>query len=184
MFQSLLENVARGLDQRGIPYMIIGGQAVLLYGEPRQTKDIDVTLGVGPERLSDVQDLVATSGWKLLVESPEEFVAETMVLPCVDPASGIRLDFVFSFSPYERRAIARARLVSMGNTQVAFASLEDLIIHKTIAGRAHDLEDIRVLLLKHPEADLAEVRHWIEQFEDALGEPFLSRFETILESLK
>ncbi|GAH87084.1 unnamed protein product, partial [marine sediment metagenome] len=25
--------------------MIIGGQAVLLYGEPRLTRDIDVTLG-------------------------------------------------------------------------------------------------------------------------------------------
>jgi hypothetical protein len=27
--------------------MIIGGQAVLLYGEPRLTKDIDITLGRG-----------------------------------------------------------------------------------------------------------------------------------------
>ena len=26
--------------------MIIGGQAVLLYGEPRLTRDIDITLGV------------------------------------------------------------------------------------------------------------------------------------------
>jgi len=25
--------------------MVIGGQAVLLYGEPRLTKDIDITLG-------------------------------------------------------------------------------------------------------------------------------------------
>lgn len=26
--------------------MIIGGQAVMVYGEPRLTKDIDITLGV------------------------------------------------------------------------------------------------------------------------------------------
>lgn len=44
MFQALLQQIARGLDSRGIPYMLIGGQAVLLYGEPRLTRDVDVTL--------------------------------------------------------------------------------------------------------------------------------------------
>jgi len=29
--------------------MVIGGQAVLLYGEPRLTRDIDITLGIGVE---------------------------------------------------------------------------------------------------------------------------------------
>jgi hypothetical protein len=43
MFQQLLETIALGLEKRGIPYMVIGGQAVLLYGEPRLTRDIDVT---------------------------------------------------------------------------------------------------------------------------------------------
>ena len=43
MFQQLLETIALSLEKRGIPYMVIGGQAVLLYGEPRLTRDIDVT---------------------------------------------------------------------------------------------------------------------------------------------
>ena len=32
MFQQLLEQIALALEGRGIPYMIIGGQASLLYG--------------------------------------------------------------------------------------------------------------------------------------------------------
>jgi len=32
--------------------MVMGGQAVLLFGEPRLTPDIDVTLGVGIDRLT------------------------------------------------------------------------------------------------------------------------------------
>jgi hypothetical protein len=32
--------VARELKEASIPYMVIGGQAVLLYGEPRLTRDI------------------------------------------------------------------------------------------------------------------------------------------------
>jgi len=31
--------VGRALDERGIAYMVIGGQVVLLYGEPRLTED-------------------------------------------------------------------------------------------------------------------------------------------------
>ncbi|WP_173050321.1 hypothetical protein [Nitrospira sp. KM1] len=52
MFTQLLERLATALDRAGIPYMIIGGQAVLLYGEPRLTRDIDVTLGIDVDRVS------------------------------------------------------------------------------------------------------------------------------------
>jgi hypothetical protein len=69
MFQQLLEKIALGLEERSIPYMIIGGQAVLLYGEPRLTKDIDITLGAGPERLTEVLDLIAEQEWRVLPES-------------------------------------------------------------------------------------------------------------------
>ncbi len=44
MFTRILKQIASALDKAGIPYMVIGGRAVLLYGEPRLTKDIDVTL--------------------------------------------------------------------------------------------------------------------------------------------
>ena len=45
MFAQLLEQIALGLEERLIPYMVIGGQAVLLYGEPCLTRDIDESLG-------------------------------------------------------------------------------------------------------------------------------------------
>ncbi|MBE0478638.1 hypothetical protein IBX65_05915 [Candidatus Aerophobetes bacterium] len=51
MFEELLAKLGMSLDEHSIPYMIIGGQAVLLYGEPRLTRDIDVTLGVGVDAL-------------------------------------------------------------------------------------------------------------------------------------
>ena len=46
MFEEILSNIGSSLKKHNIPYMIIGGQAVLLYGEPRLTRDIDITLGV------------------------------------------------------------------------------------------------------------------------------------------
>ena len=46
MFEALIAKIAEELGRAGLPYMIIGGQAVLLYGTVRMTKDIDITLGV------------------------------------------------------------------------------------------------------------------------------------------
>ena len=53
MFQKLLKKIANELNAHNIPYMVIGGQAVLIYGEPRLTKDIDITLGVGVSKLKE-----------------------------------------------------------------------------------------------------------------------------------
>jgi hypothetical protein len=50
MFEETLIKIANFLNHLSIPYMIIGGQAVLLYGEPRLTRDIDITLGIDIEK--------------------------------------------------------------------------------------------------------------------------------------
>ena len=179
MFEALLGKLARGLDLRGIPYMLIGGQAVLLYGEPRLTRDVDVTLGVGPEKLSVILDLVRESEWQVLTGSPADFVAKTLVLPCLDSPSGIRVDLIFSFSAYERQAIGRARVVPVAGTAIRYAAVEDLIIHKIVAGRPRDLEDVRSILLKNPALDVDYVRRWLGEFEAAQVEYLLARFEEL-----
>jgi len=48
------------------PIMVIGGQAVLLYGEPRLTRDIDVTLGVGVDHLNAIEGVVKKLGFQPL----------------------------------------------------------------------------------------------------------------------
>jgi hypothetical protein len=58
MFEKLLIRITKELDKNSIPYMIIGGQAVLLYGEPRLTKDIDITLGVSVNKLNELLSII------------------------------------------------------------------------------------------------------------------------------
>lgn len=182
MFTRLLEAIGLGLEERRIPYMVIGGQGVLIYGEPRLTRDIDVTLGVGPERLAEIVGFARVSEWHLLVEAPQEFVQKTMVLPCVDPNSGIRIDFIFSNSAYEQQALERVRRVAIGKAAVRFAAAEDVIVHKIIAGRPRDLEDVRSILLKNPALDLKYISHWLREFDRSLGKSYLRTFEDLTQS--
>jgi predicted nucleotidyltransferase len=102
-----------------------------------------------------------------------------MVLPAMDRESGIRIDFTFSYSLYERQAIERAKEIKLGRTSVRFASLEDLVIHKVIAGRARDLEDVRSILLKNPKYDSHDIEKWLAEFDKSLGEHFLKVFRSI-----
>jgi predicted nucleotidyltransferase len=183
MFTQLLERIALGLEERQIPYMVIGGQAVLIYGEPRLTRDIDVTLGVGPERLKELLAFAKSAAWRVLVETPEEFVQRTMVLPLVEPESGIRIDLVFSHSVYEQQAMQRVQPVDIGKAAVRFASAEDVIVHKIVAGRPRDREDVRSILLKNSALDEEYVRYWLAEFDRSLGEDFTARFNDLVNSL-
>lgn len=184
MFKGLIKKIACELDSLHIPYIIIGGQALLLYGEPRLTRDIDITLGVDVDELEKVKSIALRLGLKILVENYEEFVKKTMVLPVINVKSGIRVDFIFSFSSYEKRAIERANIVKFDKTLVKFASLEDVVIHKVIAGRPRDIEDIKSILLKNPDYDSQYISRWLKEFDDSLGENFSKIFRKIFKDTK
>ena len=185
MFEELLARIAAGLSGRNLPYMIIGGQAVLLYGEPRLTKDIDITLGVNIDRLDELLSMVKALSLAPLPEDVPSFVQKTMVLPVLEKSSGIRVDFIFSFTPYETQAIGRANRIILSGQEVCFASPEDLILHKIFAGRPRDLEDVRTLVLKNPGIDVPDIRHWLKEFDAAVqGKGFLETFEKILKELR
>jgi hypothetical protein len=183
MVESLLAKISRGLERYSIAYMVVGGQAVLIHGEPRLTRDIDITLGAGPDQVGDVLDIVRSWGWRVLVEGPVDFVQRTMVLPCLEPESGFRVEFIFSFTPYERVALQRALRINLNGTDVCFASAEDLIIHKIFAGRLRDLEDVRGILLKNKDLDLTYLRHWLKEFDVSMGEAFSERFEKLYKNI-
>lgn len=178
-----MRKIAEKLQESDIPYMVIGGQAVLLYGEPRLTRDIDITLGLDADGVENILSILPDLSLVPLVKNPKEFVEKTMVLPTIDEESGIRVDFIFSFSPYERQALKRVRLVDFEGTRVAFASLEDVIIHKIIAGRPRDIDDAKSILLKNQDYDREYIKHWLEDFGKLLDADFLKLFETLEKDL-
>jgi len=184
MFEKIICSISAELDHQKIPYMLIGGQAVLLYGEPRLTRDIDITLGVDIDKLKDIILLAKNLHLKMLPNDVEEFARKTMVLPVMHEETGIRIDFIFSFSPYERQAIQRARRIQLLDQDVCFAAPEDVIIHKIVAGRPRDIEDIRGIFLKMRGIDIAYIKQWLNDFSDAPEKDDIKkRFEEIIKTL-
>ena len=179
MFETLLGRIAAALKKAGIGYMVIGGQAVLLYGEPRLTKDIDITLSVDTDRLPDIMRLVRILRLRALADDPEKLARETKVFPAVQDSTGVRVDFIFSSSEFEKVAISRARRTRLGRHYVMFASLEDLLIHKIVAGRPRDIEDVKSVLLKNRQYDRGYVEDWLGKFDKALDTGHVTVFKSI-----
>jgi hypothetical protein len=150
--------------------MLIGGQAVLVHGQPRFTDDIDVTLGVGPDTLPVLREVCDELQLTPLPDDVSGFVAETFVLPARHSDSGLRVDLIFSTLPYEAQAIRRAVRIRVGGTEVPFATAEDLLIHKLFAGRPRDLEDAAgIICRQRDQIDWAYVSAWVKQFAEIPG---------------
>lgn len=184
MFKELIVKLGRILNKAMVPYMIIGGQAVVFYGEPRLTRDIDITLGIGTEAVEDILNMTKELNLKILPEDVISFIKKTMVLPVMDETTGIRVDFMFSFTPYEKQAIKRGKKVLLDDVEVNFASVEDLIIHKIFANRARDIEDVKNIILKNPDINKAYIRKWLKEFDISFeADKFINIFEKILSEL-
>lgn len=103
-----------------------------------------------------------------LPEDAKAFAEKTIVLPAGDEVTGIRVDFIFSFTPYEQEAIQRGRAIVLHGVPVNFASPEDLVIHKIFSRRPRDLEDVRSILLKNPSLDTSAIEARLAEFDLAV----------------
>lgn len=178
MFKKLIVSIAGTFKENQIPYIILGGQAVLLYGEPRLTKDIDITIGLNIDAADMIVRILEKIGIIPIPKDFHQFVKKTMVLPLINKESEIRIDIIFSFSDFEKLAIKRANIIRIENTDVNYVSLEDLIIFKVLSGRERDLEDVRLILIKNAEVDLKYIKEKLKDLSFK-SKNFLKTFNLI-----
>ena len=183
-FEKLLAEISKALERENIPYMIIGGQAVLLHGEPRFTRDIDVTLGVDTDQTGRIVKIARELSLEPKEEMTEDFVKRNAVLSVEDHETKIVVDFIFSFLPYERQAIRRAKPVHIGAAKVRFATAEDTIIHKLFAGRPRDIEDVKGIVNNKRDLDKAYLKKWLADFSAVAGRDLIHEYGVIEAEVK
>jgi hypothetical protein len=168
------------LTARSIPYAIIGGIAVQRWGQPRLTRDVDLTILVRPgSEESVLRDLAAA--FRPRVSDAVAFAIEHRVLP-LDVAGGSEADISFGLPGYEEFVIDRAQPYDLGDGRtVRLCSAEDLIVHKALAGPPPDFMDLEgIVARQRAHLDVAYVRRWLEELAHVAEEPEVAaRFERI-----
>src|SRR5437867_10194409 len=160
--------LASWLERERVPYMVIWGFAVAVWGEPRFTRDLDVTVSVPADELEPMIRRIC-SEFNSLVSNPVKFVTETRVLPIM--VRSVPADLIFAVLPYEEAAIRRAQIIKLKNGSVRICAPEDLILHKIVSPRPRDREDIEgVFRYRHAELDYSYLDPRVEELADALAD--------------
>lgn len=98
----LLRDLASVLARWGGRWYVFGAQAVNVWGAPRMTADVDVTVILTPRDPAAFALDMATAGFDLRVRDAGDFVIRTSVLPFVHRRTRMPLDVVLAGSELER----------------------------------------------------------------------------------
>jgi hypothetical protein len=159
------------MAEGGERWYLFGAQAVQVWGAPRLTADVDVTVQLGVQDFAGFVARMQKKGFELRVRDVDGFVKKTRVFPFVHRASEIPVDVVLAGPGLEEEFLKRARPVDLGDVALPVISPEDLIVTKVLAGRPKDLEDIRGVLRARLETlDLAHIRRLLQLLQQALGQ--------------
>jgi Nucleotidyl transferase of unknown function (DUF2204) len=151
-------------------WYLFGAQAVQIWGLPRLSADVDVTVALRGEPAAFVQAMAA-GGFELRVEGIEDFVKRTRVYPFVHRDTGIPVDIVLAGPGLEEEFLKRARPVDLGGVTVPVIDPEDLVVTKILAGRPKDIEDVRGILRERLEQlDIDRIRRLLDLLQRALGQ--------------
>ncbi|HUE85848.1 MAG TPA: DUF6036 family nucleotidyltransferase [Vicinamibacterales bacterium] len=167
----LLADLAAALVSLRLKWYVFGAQAALIWGRPRLTADVDVTVALDSVGSGELVHTLAQHGFSLRLEASDAFVRQTRVLPLEHLSTGLALDLVLAGPGLEEIFLSRAVPLDVAGVMVPFISPEDLIVTKVLAGRAKDLEDVRgVLAERGDELRLDQILETLGMIEGALGQ--------------
>lgn len=161
-------------------FCVIGGLAVVRWGEVRATQDVDVSLLV---ELGDERKYAEALLKKFTSRIPDalEFALQNRVL-LLTASNGVSIDVGLASFTYEVEVMDRATPFQFDRgVKLVTASAEDLVILKLLAERPIDLFDIRGILVRQSTLDWDYLRSRLAGLEELKPE---TDMVSLLESLR
>lgn len=166
---SLISLFVRPLNQLRIPYLVTGGVAAVIYGEPRMTRDIDLIVRLRP---SDATRFAAAWDAEEFYVPPVEVIAEESRRPAhghfnvFHHDTSLRADMYLSGSdPLNAWAFNHTVRRQVDGDEVVMAPIESVILGKLrfyqMGQSTRHLRDINAMLQVSGEAtDRAVLEQW------------------------
>jgi len=127
-------------DREGWRSCFIGGLAVQRWGEPRVTRDIDLTVLAGFGNEGRIIDPLLKN-YAARIRDAREFALRRRVLLLAAPG-GAGIDVLLGALPYEENLVDRASSFAFSpGLEIRTCSAEDLIVLKLFASRPLDIRD-------------------------------------------
>jgi len=137
------KDFVRFLNSNDVEYLLIGGWAVSIYGNPRLTKDIDFLISSKDENIDKLKKAleefgappIDIEGFKKDKDSFLRMGVSPIQIDVLKEASGIIMEECYK----------RKNIINIDNIKINIISINDLIINKRTAGRDQDIADANKL---------------------------------------
>jgi hypothetical protein len=169
-----LFRVAEGVQQlclcEGWKFCFVGGLAIQRWGEPRVTKDVDLTLltGFGHEERY-IDELLRR--FRPRISDAKDFALAKRVL-LLQSSDGIGIDVALGGLPYEGLVVTRATSFEfLPELSLLTCSAEDLVVLKAFADRPRDWDDVAGVVIRQGSMDWDYIETQIRPLAEAKESP-------------
>ncbi len=164
----LLVKIAKVLDRLNIPYIVTGGMAVLIWGRPRFTADIDIVIALKPEKIGDLEKalLELSRAGYVDKEAIKQALERRGEFNFIDGETGVKVDFwIEKGAKFDLIGFERKKTKIIKGQRVYFISPEDLILSKLLwyksAETSRHLEDIEsILKISGEKLNMRYLKQW------------------------
>ncbi|MTI86705.1 MAG: hypothetical protein FH748_01915 [Balneolaceae bacterium] len=129
------------LNENKVEYLLVGGYAVILYGSPRFTGDIDFWVKLEEKNIKKVIKVIKDFGLTSFDVSVDKLSQPNQIIQL--GYSPYRIDIITSVSGVEFDDCKKnAKIFEIDDIQINVIGFEDLLVNKKASGRHKDLDDV------------------------------------------
>lgn len=164
--EEILKTVVGYLDSNDIEYVLIGGIAVIVHGNPRTTVDLDMIVKLDEEDMEDLAGYLQKEGFFTDADDMRTAFKERTHFSAEEKDSLLRLDIKGIYEEKDRVTLKNRKEVEYDDITMYVASPEDTIANKLYYGSEQDIEDAEGIYVRQ-EGDLD--REYLEERCQSLG---------------
>jgi hypothetical protein len=139
---ALFTDVFDALERNSVPYVTVGGVAVVLHGHVRPIVDLDIVISPNPDEQNRALQTLMQAGFVPSIPAPLSMLT---VLRMFDQ-SAREIDVFVNYPIPFTELWSSSQKLSVGGCAVRVMSLEHLLRAKQFNARPQDLMDVEALL--------------------------------------
>jgi len=165
MLEQEYKRIINFLNTHSLNYLVIGGIAVSVIGNPRETKDIDFCIFIKKSDIKKFLERANKSGFEFDIKKMLQQAKETGCFHIMD--GSVRIDFLIASHELEKTAFNRKTSIEMHGVKAFYPTPEDLILLKIVPGRLRDLADAEDIAIRHSgKLDEKYLLNWAQKLSD------------------
>lgn len=130
------------LERHKVPYVVVGGMAVLLHGHVRPVLDLDIVIASTPDEQNRALHALTLSGFVASIPIPLNLLTVLRMFNQTEREIDVFVNYHISFNDLWAESVQ----IRVGKSVARVVSLEHLLRAKRFTGRPLDLMDVDGLL--------------------------------------